>query len=261
MHRLSILISILLLTFSPGCAREQTEEAEETGPDTAAVDTTTVARADSVSEWVRQGDTKAIKTPSRKACVFVPDRAIVGLGDSVRFTVSRVSPTDSTLPGNSLLSPGLRSAKEAGRRVFPPVYEFRAYNAANEEIVQFPDTLVFAICVAYDRADSAAFQHALLARDPQDPENSLQLLAWKEPPAQCEFRPSCRPRGSGPPVEEGAVSLSRWLSGSPVVPTPAGAAQTCTTCLRSGIGGGGTSNSPIAAVDTVASGGASRTPR
>lgn len=261
MYRHSILIFILILAFPPACGREQAEEAEENGPDSAAVDTTMIGRADSVSRWVRQGETKAIKTPSRKACVYVPDRAIVGLGDSVRFTISRLSPTDSTLPGDALLSSGLRSAKDAGRTIFPPVYEFRAYNTANEEIVQFPDTLVFSICVAYDPADSTAFQRALLARDPEAPESSLQLLTWKEPPAECDFGPSCRPRGSGPPVQQGAVSLGRWLSGSPVVPTPAGAAQTCTTCLRSGIGGGGTSNSPIAAVDTVASSGVSQTPR
>ncbi len=259
MHRLAVLTVILILTAAVGCRREPPGEAEDAGPDTTAVDTTAVAPADSVSEWVRQGETRAVKTPNRKACVFVRERALVGLGDSVRFTIKRLSPSDTLLARDPDLPPGFRAAKQRGSTVFAPIYDFRAHNAANEEIVQFPDTLIFAICVAYDRAQAEAFQRAVLARDPQDPENTLQLMAWKEPPAECEFGPSCRPRGSESPAQQGAVSLGRWLTGSPVAAAPAHAAQTCTTCLKSGIGGGGTSNSPIAAVDTVASGGPSQT--
>lgn len=255
MHRLAVPIPILALVLAFGCARERPDEAAEIVPDTMAVP------ADSVSEWVRQGETRAVRTPNGKACVYVRESAIVGLGDSVRFTIKRTSPADSLLASDPDLPPGFRAAKQAGWTVFPPIYDFRAHTAGNEEIVQFPDTLIFAMCVVYDRADSVEFRRALLARDPEDPESALQLLAWKEPPAECDLNPSCTPRGSESPAQQRAVSLGRWLTGSPVVATPAHAAQPCTTCLKGGIGGGGTSNSPFAAVDTVPTRKASETRR
>lgn len=252
MHRLPLPIITLLLVLAFGCAREP---AEEPGPDTTAMDAQEAPPPqDMVSEWVRQGETKAIRTPNGKACVFVRPPAIVGLGDSVRFSISLSSPTDSTLQAEADLSPGFRAARQSGREVFAPVYDFRAHDVANKEITQFPDTLIFAICSVAYKSQGEAFERAVLARDPEGAEGSLQLMPPLEPPAECQLSPSCWKNPAG---KADAATSARWLQGTPVTPSPAYAAE---TEFKKGIGGGGTSNSPFAAVDSVAGAEATQAP-
>lgn len=242
MYRLITFILTFVVTLAVGCRREP-PEAEEMGPDTAAVDATALAPADSVSQWIRQGESTYIKTPNRKACLFVPDTALVGLGDSVRITIRRWSTGPDTLELEQDLSPAFRAAKEAGRKVFRPIYEIRAYNLSNQEFSEFADSLTVAMCVTYRETEAESFQRTLLARDPGT--DSLQLLPWREPPDECDL--TCLPREGGPPAQQGAVSLGRWVTGSPVTATPAHGSQ---SWLTRGLGGGSGGKSLFAAVDT-----------
>jgi hypothetical protein len=237
MWRLVLAISIASLAVS--CEREPPADEE---PDPEPVETAT-----DTTQWIRAGETTAVKTPDRQACLLVPAKSFhAGFveGDSARITIQRLSPTQESLPAE--LPTAFRAAQASGHLVFPPLYQFAAYDGADQEFSEFADSITVALCAAYRPGEAEAFQGALLARPHPDNPDSLQFFTWREPPAECDL--GCEPRGSEASAQEAAVPLGRWLTGSPVSATPAQAAQ---TQIR-GIGSGGSGKSAFAAVDTVA---------
>ncbi|MGH7570967.1 MAG: hypothetical protein ACREMK_03875 [Gemmatimonadota bacterium] len=250
------LIMILATACQPGEETPSEEEGavEGTAGDTMAADTMAYAPADSVSQWIPAGQTTAVRTPNGKACLYVTSEAAdaTQFGDSIRITIARVLSRPDVLPVEQDLPPAFRGAAAAGHKVFPPVYQFNAYDATGQLFTEFSEegesVIVVAMCVTGRTEKAESFDRALLARpDPANPD-SLQLFEWEEPPAECRL--TCEPRGGGPPEQQATSPLGQWLAGSPISATPAYAAQ-CTTCFWRGIGGGGAGNSPFAAVDTV----------
>ncbi|MGH7564586.1 MAG: hypothetical protein ACREK5_09220 [Gemmatimonadota bacterium] len=257
------VVPALIILLAPACRPAEDAPSEDEGVvDTMAVDTLAYAPADSVSQWIRAGETTAVRTRNGKACLYVPAEAADAsqFGDSIRISIARVLSRPDVLPMEQDLPPAFRNAAAAGHEVFPPVYQFHAYDATGQAFTEFSEegesVIVVAMCVTGRTEKAEAFDRALLARpDPANPD-FLQLFEWVEPPAECQL--TCDPRGSGPPAQEAALPFGQWLAGSPLTATPAYAAQ-CTTCFSRGLGGGGPGNSPFAAVDTVTAGSASQT--
>ncbi|HKY59796.1 MAG TPA: hypothetical protein VJP59_02195 [Gemmatimonadota bacterium] len=208
--------------------------------------------ADSVSQWIHAGEATAVT--NGEACLYVTaegaDQSL--FGDSIRVAIAPAPAELDTLPPTEELPPAFQAAVAQGRKVFPPLYRFYAYDATGQSFTEFSPTgeavVVVAMCVTGRPGDEEAVERALIARpDPANPEN-LQYFEPEEPPAECRL--TCELEGSQEAAREAARPLERWLTGTALTATPAFAAQ-CGTCFKSGIGGGGAGNSPFAAVDSV----------
>lgn len=227
-----LVLAILIVTPAVSC---NGDGGEEGGDPTAA---------DSVTQWIQAAEATAVRTPNGQACLSVSDEAFpagfVG-GDSLRITI-RHPPTLDLLPPD--LPSAFQAAQAAGQTVFPPLYEFAAYDGAGQEVTEFADSITVAVCAHYEPGQEASIERALLARpDPDSPE-TLQFFRAVDPPEACDLR--CPEEEES--ARQAALPMNRWLTGSPITATPAHAQ--CSTCFK-GIGGGGPGKSPIAAVDTV----------
>jgi hypothetical protein len=251
MPRLVVLAALVILLSALGCDGGG-DDADDVIPDTTETEPTG-GSADSVSQWVHAGETTAVT--NGEACLYVTAEAVnPGLvGDSVRVAIAPAPAEPDTLPLVADLPPAFQAAVAEGRKVFPPLYRFYAYDATGESFTEFSPTgeavVVVAMCVTGRPGDEEALERALIARpDPANPD-VLQYFERMDPPAECEL--TCEtPEGE----EAAARPLERWLTGTPLTATPTFAAQPCPTCFKSGIGGGGAGNSPFAAVDTVPAG-------
>jgi hypothetical protein len=244
MPRIVVLTALVILLPALGCNGD-TEETDDGGGEPA----------DSVSQWVHAGEATAVT--NGEACLYVKAEAVNPglLGDSIRVAIAPVPAELDTLPPLEDLPSAFQDAVADGR-VFPPLYRFYAYDATGESFTEFSPTgeavVVVAMCVTGRPGDEEAVDRALIARpDPANPE-VLQYFERVDPPAECKL--TCELTGDEEAAQRAAPPLERWLTGTPLTATPAFAAQ-CTTCFKSGIGGGGAGNSPFAAVDTLQYGG------
>ncbi|MGH7550221.1 MAG: hypothetical protein ACREK3_05630 [Gemmatimonadota bacterium] len=236
MHRLVVPALIMILATACQPAEEPPPE-DEGAVDTTAMDTMAM-KPDSVSRWVGAG--WVARTPNGRACLMVP-RTAVPAGDSLRIAIRRLSPRANVLPTD--LHPAFRAAQDAGRMVFPPIYDFSAYDASGDAVEQFADSVTFAMCVRYTEAESDAFQDSRLARAVDD-SDSLEFLEPAAVPEECQL--TCDPRRDQPASARTSAPL-RWLAGSPLTATAAHAAAAQTE-FWSGLGGKGRGGSPFAAV-------------
>jgi hypothetical protein len=246
MPRLVPLAAIMFLFPFLGCGDR---------PDTTKTDPTG-GWADSVSQWVHAGQATAVT--NREACLYITPEAVDStlLGDSIRVAIAPAPAEPDTLPPLDELPAAFETAVGEGRKVFPPLYRFYAYDATGQSFTEFSpegeSVVVVAMCVTGRYGDEDALERALLARpDPANPE-ALQYLEPEDPPAECQL--TCEVPGGQEAAQRAASPLDRWLTGTPLTATPAFAVQ-CTTCFQKGIGGGSAGNSPFAAVDTVPDGG------
>ena len=251
MPRLVVLTAVVLLLPALGCNGRPEENGDE-DPDAVVTQPDTMP-ADSVSQWIHAGETTAVT--NGEACLYVTAEAVDQslLGDSIQVAIAPAPAEPDTLPPTEELPPAFQAAVAEGRKVFPPLYRFFAYDAAGQSFTEFSPTgesvVVVAMCVTGRPGDEEALERALLARpDPTNPEQ-LQYLEPLDPPADCQL--TCEVPGGQEAAEQAARPLGRWLTGSPLTPTPALAIQDCPTCFKKGIGGGSAGNSPFAAVDTV----------
>lgn len=250
MPRLIVLAAIVFLFPALGCG-----DAPDDADDVEADTTETGGWADSVSQWVHAGKSAAVT--NGEACLYLTAEAVnPGLvGDSVRVAIAPAPAEPDTLPLVADLPPAFQAAVAEGRKVFPPLYRFYAYDATGESFTEFSPTgeavVVVAMCVTGRPGDEEAIGRALIARpDPANPE-VLQYFERMDPPAECKL--TCELPGGEEAAQQAARPLKRWLTGTPLTATPAFAVQ-CDTCFKSGIGGGGAGNSPFAAVDTLVAG-------
>jgi hypothetical protein len=231
------LIGLSILALAPGCGPRDEEstpdldEGQQTAEDTLALSPDT--REAVGKGWV-------IRTPNRKACVFVPTAAVPA-GEVLQVEIRRESPRQDELPPD--LPPGFRRAESRGLKVFPPVYAFSVTDSAGVS-AQFADSVVFAMCVHYLPEEGPTLDGALLARnDPQSLPDSLQYLPGAPVPAECELR--CDPRA---PAQSSAW-IDDLLGGSPLTPSSAEA-----TLEQLGLGGKGRGTSSFAAVERPSAG-------
>ena len=260
MLRLVVLTAIVFIFPVLGCGGEPSE-TDDLVPDTTETEPTTEGPADSVSQWVHAGEAAAVT--NGEACLYITPEALSHglLGDSVQVSIAPIPAEPDTLPPTGDLAPAFQAAIAAGWKVFPPVYRFHAYDAAGQPFTEFsPDAesvVVVAMCVTVLPGEEEALQRARIARpDPANP-GSLQFFELEDPPAECQL--TCEPLGSEQAAQEAALPLERWLTGSPLTATPAYAAQ-CVSSFMCGIGGGGSGNSPFAAVDSITGEGAEQAP-
>ncbi len=231
-----LVVPALIVILATACEPAAEPPPEDEGPvDTLATDT----GPDSVSRWVGTG--WVARTPNGRACILVP-KVAVPPDDSLRIEIRRLSPRPNTLPDD--LHPAFRAAQNAGGTVFPPVYDFSAYDANGEPVEQVAHFVTFAMCVRYAETDSVAFQNARLARAVGD-SDSLEFLIPAAVPEECQL--SCDPRDAAPGPSQASAPL-RWLSGSPLTPTVAQAGAALAE-FDAGLGGKGRGGSPVAAVD------------
>ena len=255
MSRLDVLTAIVYLFPVLGCGGE-TDDV----PGTTETESTGEGPADSVSQWVHAGVPEAVT--NGEACLYLTAQAVNPgvLGDSVRVSIAPAPAEPDTLPPE--LPPAFQNASAEGRKVFPPLYRFYAHDARGELFTEFSPTgesvVVVAMCVIGRPGDEDAVDRALIARpDPTNPE-VLEYFEPKDVPNDCHL--TCVPPGSEQSAQQAARPLQRWLTGTPLNATPTFAAQTCTTCFKSGISGGGSGNSPFAAVDSLTGEGAEQAP-
>lgn len=254
MSRLSTLAALVFLFPVMGC-NDPPDDTDDIESDTTKTESAG-GWADSVSQWVRAGETAAVT--NGEACLYITSEAVNTTlrGDSVRVAIAPAPAEPDTLPEE--LPPAFQNAAGEGRQVFPPLYRFYAYDARGQSFTEFSpegaSVVVVAMCVTGRPGDEEALERALLARpDPDNPE-ALEYLEPQDPPAECQL--TCEVPGGQEAAQQAARPLERWLTGSPLTANPAFAAQ-CATCFKSGIGGGSAGNSPFAAVDTVQNGGES----
>ncbi|HET6342583.1 MAG TPA: hypothetical protein VFG78_10420 [Gemmatimonadota bacterium] len=252
MSRHVLLAAWVLLFPVMGCGGEP-DDTEDLVPDTTEAEPT--GWADSVSQWIHAGETAAVT--NGEACLYVTSQAVNPglLGDSIRVAIAPAPAEIDTLPPMEELPLAFQNAAGEGRKVFPPLYRFYAYDAEEQLFTEFSPTgeavVVVAMCVIGRPGDEEALERALLARpDPTNP-GALQYLEHEDPPAECKL--TCMSPEGQEAARQAARPLERWLTGTPLTPTPAFAVQ-CTDCFKKGIGGGSGGNSPFAAVDTVVGG-------
>ena len=257
MPRFVVLTAVVFLFPVLGCGGE----TGETDLPADTTETRTEEPADSVSQWVHAGEAAAVT--NGEACLYVTTEALSHglLGDSVQVSIAPIPAEPDTLPLAGDLAPAFQAAIAAGWTIFPPVYRFHAYDAAGQPFTEFSpvgeSVVVVAMCVSFRPGEEEALQRARIARpDPANPE-SLQFFELEDPPAECQLM--CEPLGSEQAAQEAALPLERWLTGSPLTATPAYAAQ-CVSSFMCGIGGGGSGNSPFAAVDSLTGEGAEQAP-
>jgi hypothetical protein len=249
MSRLVVLTALVVLLPALGCNGEPRENGDG-DPDTTGAETNG-GEVDSVSKWVHAGVATAVTTG--EACLYLTPQAVNPgvLGDSVRVSIAPAPAEPDTLPPLEDLPPAFQDAIAEGRKVFPPLYRFSAYDATGQSFTEFSPSgetvVVVAMCVTGHPGEEDAVERALIARpDPANAE-ALQYFERMDPPVECKL--TCELTEG----EEAASPLEGWLTGTPLTATPAFAAQ-CPTCFKSGIGGGGAGNSPFAAVDTLVEG-------
>ena len=260
MLKLVVLTAIVFLFPVLGCGGES-GETDGVVRDTTETKPTVEGPADSVSQWVHAGEAAAVT--NGEACLYITPQALShGLrGDSVQVSIATIPAETDTLPPTEDLAPAFQAAIATGWKVFPPVYRFHAYDAVGQPFTEFSpngeSVVVVAMCVTFRPGEEEALQRARIARpDPANPE-SLQFFELEDPPAECKLM--CEPLGSEPATRQAALPLERWLTGSPLTATPAYAAQ-CVSSFKCGIGGGGSGNSPFAAVDSLTGEGAEQAP-
>lgn len=223
MHKpnLLFLTTLSMIVAAIGCPTQEEESQVEEGqpiPDTTALAPDTLERIG--AGWV-------VRTPDRKACVFVP-RTAVPEGQELNVRIQRTSPFDQ-LPG--VLPPAFGNAEGGGREVFPPIVEYSVTDT-NNQAAQFADSVVFAMCFHHQPGEGEA---ARLARD--DGTGFLDELPDAPVPAACQLRCSTYPS------TESALLPDGVLEGGPWSPTPLHAAME-----QTGLGGKGLGTSPFAAV-------------
>lgn len=253
MSRIVLLTSLVILLPALGCNGEP-GQTDDGASDTMGTKLTGEP-ADSVSQWVHAGEATAVT--NGEACLYVTSQAVNPglLGDSIRVAIAPAPAEAYALPTEEVLPPAFQNAAAEGRKVFPPLYRFYAYDGSGQPFTEFSSTgeavVVVAMCVIGHPGEEEALERALIARpDPANPE-ALQYFEPEDPPAECQL--TCGSPEGQEAAQQAAHPFQRWLTGTPLTATPAFAVQ-CEGCFKKGISGGGTGNSPFAAVDSVVGG-------
>lgn len=230
-RQFSAVFLITMILGYTGCERRDAEDMEEVE---TTEDTMPGPPGEQVDSILGPGG-GLVMTRNKKACMLVPESAIEGVADSVRITIrrSRFSSSDSTLLPPDSLPPAFRNAHNAGRRIFAPMYDFQAVALpADTAVKSFAKPIFLGLCV---HGRPSELSGVSLAHPHPDSAETLEFFELVDLP--CEL--SCRGSGAGSAHLE---TMERWLSGSPLTPTPAHARP------AEGIGGKGDGPSPIAAV-------------
>ena len=220
MHRFPVsLITLLVLAF--GCAREPAEEA---APETA-VEEAAPPPPFIVDTIGREGGT--VLTPERFACVDIKPEAVTV---PVEVKIKRLTGLETLDPEPG--SPGIAGA--IGRWVpLPPAHDISIRRTDDQTQPVFQKgylTVVVCAHITHGREDDE--QEARLARI-QD--GVVDTLMRVDVPAACQMNSACTPA-----TQAEALAPLRWLDGSPLNPTPAGAAAHAEfKAVGGGTGGGG----------------------
>lgn len=229
MHRLAVP-SFILLTLAFGCERA----ADETGPETTAIEGEEEAPAatDFIADTIGpEGGT--VLTPERFACVDIQPGAVT---DPVEVKVQRLTALETLEPEPT--APRM-AGTIAGWKPLPPAYDIsiRRMDGTLPVFNEGDWTVVICAHIAHGREDDE--QEARLARI-QD--GVVEPLMRVDVPAACQMNPACTPA-----TQAEALAPLRWIDGSPLNPTPAGAAVHAEFKETAGTGGGGCC-SPFAVV-------------
>lgn len=213
------LLGFGLATLVVGCQGSQARPVDREG---------TAATVFTVVDTVRQGEVFELGFPDDeavRACIKIPADAVpAGTEVSISLITNRSWP-------DSLPAP-FRRAREGGRIVFPPVFEFKAQPGF--EIGDASARAAIGICVDYTLVNTVFFEKTRLAR-PAVAGDSLEYADLANP---CTL--SCAPS----PRHYRTAALKRLFAGSPLSATTLHA-----NTISAGVGGWMSAPGAYAAVE------------